>query len=117
MYYFVVVFKGEKIKIRESPIFLSLPFFRTQLLLFILLPLMLEIFHLSTAKLVNDQELQNWGTVAMEELHSPYFLSGKIVQPPIFEIFGYFWDAHCSMSIPEISQNLKKIDRIGALWQ
>ena len=78
MYYFVVVFKGEKIKIRETRSFLwafpaifSFP-------LFILLPLMLEMFHLSTAKLVNDQELQNWGTVAMEELHSPYFLSDKL---------------------------------------
>ena len=45
------------------------------------------MFHLSTAKLVNDQELQNWGNVAMEELHFPSFLSGKIVRhPPIFRM-------------------------------
>ena len=97
MYYFVEVFKGDKIKIRELPPFCEPPlsFFRTRLFLFILLPLMLEMFHLSTAKLVNDQELENWGTVAMEELHSLSFLSGKIVncnKPPHHWDLGYFWD-------------------------
>ena len=69
---------------------------------------MLEMFHLSTAKLVNDQELQNWGTVAMEELHSPSFLSCKIVLHPIFGILI----AHSF----EIGPNFMSSKIIGALW-